>query len=793
MEKSMQSKLCKGLRACGLPKSATLEILNTILKWDRECGPEWTVDRIKGYKQWYETCLAGKPEPPPYYRKTKEGYPTGVWGRLFRLKNQAKVLAVLSAHTVYQYTEPGYASPAQLEKFEGGLRGNPEKGRMVSAGQLDQLKRYAETLYRRFKDDPRARVLRSFPELTPVTPADMTGLTIPVSNGTIHMPSENQVAAPSKEELRSIEQSDRSPEEKRKLELRLRKNSVVPRTEQAGIALIQSWRSIPQAVLDYLDVEDHLDWVPENLSDIPCKVPNKRVRGNPVGRIALIQEPGFKLRAAANPNRVAQHFTHPLATYWKALKGLLASDCSMNQAAGLEWVQGKLCSGLELAGTDLTSSTDYLDAECCMQLAKALVWPWLKRADPDSLIRYDNAERYFLTLCRGEWVTPAKSPLPPRVKWAQGYCLGLEPCFELLSLANNALCILSSLAHGLDPEDSFRVCGDDQVGLSAMASTYTKLVEQVGGVINQSKSLTSARVAEFVGHIVTPERMMLKTYRFKQASDDNFMNYVSDLGPQAKCLLANRQRKMWEQFKYVPGVAYDGPWSKDSFGQPLATRVAWTETTPIVDEVPEPDPAMEREELVMLRAERRVAEAEGISLKEVEKDLPWPIEDSIHESLVSSMPKPSGDPRRKRGKSTLQVLEGYVDDPRYRSYPEMVEHYRMLALLASQQHPGREIDSSYDPENPESDLSDPGLETGRDEAVGVDQPKVGDAPPPQVEESRSAEEPHKGPLPPSGHIGPLRRRELPELSDACLEDLRRMESAKNPDKTDKDNQEDREL
>lgn len=141
---------------------------------------------------------------------------------------------------------------------------------------------------------------------------------------------------------------------------------------------------------------------------------------------------------------------------------------------------------------------------------------------------------------------------------------------------------------------------------AVMEPHYVKLVHRLGGEVNHSKTITSDRCAEFAGRVILPERVCLKTYKFKDPSDVNFMSYMSDLGPQASSMLRPKQLKVWNEFKYVPGVAFDGPWSTDSFGLPLVDRVSWSLTkTTLFDETPDSDPIQKDVEQSLLQESLR--------------------------------------------------------------------------------------------------------------------------------------------------------------------------------------------
>lgn len=684
MDKTTQTNLCKGIRACGLPRALSLNILNVIQKWETNNGAEWTVERLKAYKQWYETCLAGSPQPPAYFRKTKEGYPTGCFGQLFKVKNQAKVLAVLSAGTVFQ-AKPDEILPAQREKFVTALKGDHQE-RRVDARDLDTIR----NIMRPYADN-RPKVTPIFPDVTLPTPDSITGMSIPIAGGeTIRLPSDENWLWDTEDGRRPKRKAKPKPGEP---EPRVIHEG---RTHEATIALYRSWECIPQAVIEYLDRIDHLDFIPENFSDIG-QSPRKRATGNPVGRIGFIQEPQFKMRSIGNPNRVSQHFTLPLAQFWDITLRYIASDCVMDQQAGCRWVQEKLRAGKTLACTDLSSATDLLDLECCLELAKYWSMDFLR--DRESVYRYDEAIRYFRALSRGEWETPSYSDLGV-VRWEQGQPLGLYPSIRLLRITNNALGMLAAREVHEDIRDSFRTVGDDFCGIEELAEAYTRRVLALGGKINPSKTIVSDKVAEFAGRVITPDRIMLKTIKYKAPSDDSFMSIVSDLGAQAKRLLKPRQRKAWETFKYVPGIAYDGPWSQDSFGQPLVSRVAWTESTSLVDKAPDPDDQLLNLEHLLIGGAHETAERRNVTVEEVLRDFPWPIDDDFQSSYCSGASKPKGgDPRRVDGLSTLERLEKVKSQTGFLSYPEFQSRF------VTGKDEGQDADSSATPVGKPVDVS----------------------------------------------------------------------------------------
>lgn len=604
MESSIQTSLCRSLSACGVPRKDVQELVNTLAKWYDSSGPHWTVERLKALKQWYISILAGTPSPPPWFRVSTSKTPIGIWGRIFKLKNPQKVLAILSSGTWFK--EKTF-SETQKAKFYDALRGSgmerKERNRPilirmneVSPKGLEGLCRHVESVG--FK-----------PIETPPDMSCISGKTIPVEKGkALHIASLTR--------------------------------------EQVDYAYLRSWRSIPDVLIRHLDESDHLDHIPLHLRTSYDGFSFKGDRY--VGRISVIQEPEFKARVVANPNRIAQAYTQPLGEAWyKALK-LLPTDCSYEQSKGVYWAQQKLREGVTLTGSDLSSASDLLDFKHCLLLVKGLL-PHLHQIDG-----YNEDVTYFIRLSRGDWYTPWDSG---SVKWQQGQPLGLYPSFAIMGLAHNAIAYLCARMAGLDPYDSFRIIGDDIVMNTKMQRNYDNYIAIIGGDVNLSKTVTSDRIAEFAGRIIEPDRVFRKTVKFSEPSDNSFMEVVSGLGPQSVSLLRPRQRKMWETFKYVPGIAVEGPYAQDSFGFPLEDRYDWyLNRSGIPKERLEPDPRLDSIEALLLRAYQ--LKDQGMSKEEVLNSIPWPIDDAYQASLVDSKPKElSKNPLLKDGLSHLEVLE----------------------------------------------------------------------------------------------------------------------------------------
>lgn len=634
MDISIKNNLCKGLRGCGVPKKETHELVNTIIKWYDSCGAQWTVDRLKALKQWYESILAGDPAPPSWCKHTKDLNPVGIWSRVFSYRNPAKVLAVLSAGTIFKSKE---ITPPQREKFLNAL----------NAGALEQRPDLT-----RFEYGKRIRIPDLTGRLLPPSFDCITGNSIPISeeDGKVYITPKSRKGQPkmSKSQIEHLKE----------------RNKV--------IAYCESWANVPVATLEYLRRERALDQVP------PALLTEGGYQGlfavtdaqiSQAGAIGCIQEPGLKARWIANPNRIAQHYTGPLGDHWYSILKQLPTDCTFDQSKGVQWVQEKLSQGVTLAGADLSSATDLLDRQTCLEVIckTYLGRSWDNPADWTLPVEksYRSAVDHFMQLSSMEWVYPEGGT----VSWDRGQPLGTYPSFAMLGLTNNACGIQACREAGI-PLDSFRVIGDDIIMDSRALESYCNLVESFGGVINHSKTLTSSQCAEFAGRVITSDREMQKTVKYKDMSDNSFMQIVSDLGEQAKSLLRPRQRKQYEEFKFVPGIVVDGPYPKNSFGIPLELRYAWylLESGLSQERV-----IPEKEKLDSWQFGQKIyyTLAEEGRLSDFEWSVPYTFSDDFQSSLASAVAH-KGDPRLRNGKTCLEALEAISSPETFQSFRDWI-------------------------------------------------------------------------------------------------------------------------
>lgn len=667
------TSLCKKIRAVGVPKKVAHQLVNEIQKWISSNGIEWTNSRLKDLKQWYETYLAGNPTPPSWFKHGKDNLPLGVFKYVFNLKNQQKALSILSVNTLFKAEE---ILESQRSKFLEA----------VNAGSLEQSPDLSEVPLSDKRRLPDLKAQLSVPSYDSIT-----GKSIPVGvkdeEKMSHLVAKKVFLNPVTDERNKIykrlikgskPQLDACKSRREKTELLKElqhlasREAVHVRRLQMCNAYVESWENVPTPTLEYLRKEGRLELVPPALltdgrddGSIFATIPTQ---DQLAGSIGVIQQEALKARWVANPNRISQSMMGPLGDHWYNILRSLPTDCTFNQEEGMSWVQDQLQHGVCLAGTDLSSATDLLDRQMCLEIITRtfLGRDWNNQSDWTLPVEksYRNAVDHFMQISAMEWTYPEGGT----VSWDRGQPLGAYPSFAMLALTNNALGRQACREAGI-PLDSFRVLGDDFIIDARAVDKYCSLVESFGGSINHSKTLTSDRCAEFAGRVITPQRVMNKTTKFKEMSDNSFMSLMSGLGDQAKSLLRPRQRKQYEEFKFIPGIAVQGPYSQNSFGYSLSDRYAWylqqVEARRVLPEKEKMDSWQFASEIYYFLSEENRAD-------EFELAIPFTFSDDFQSSLATAVAQ-KGDPRLTNGKTCLEALEEISSSPSFQSFLVWIE------------------------------------------------------------------------------------------------------------------------
>jgi len=264
-----------------------------------------------------------------------------------------------------------------------------------------------------------------------------------------------------------------------------------------------------------------------------------------MGQIALIQEPGYKLRSAANPIRLYQAALTPLYEALSDTLRKIPQDHTFDQETGIEAMQTCLKEGRRVWCTDLSNASDNLPLEFQLHLLgkMGVSTRWLQ---------------FFKSCCRGDWIVMLEkhSDVWRRVRWTVGQPLGLKPSFASFTLCHHAIVQALYMREYPDTPVSdyeYGIVGDDfWTSSSRVAQAYVDYMNLIGVPVQNQKVLAAPSTGEFLGRIVTPDRVY-QGFKWKgRCSDESFVDLLRNLGPTALCLLRPRQRRLVEFIAELP-------------------------------------------------------------------------------------------------------------------------------------------------------------------------------------------------------------------------------------------------
>lgn len=273
---------------------------------------------------------------------------------------------------------------------------------------------------------------------------------------------------------------------------------------------------------------------------------------NVVGKIGLIQEPGFKLRAVANPGRVYQQALKPLGDDLYGKLSKLPWDCTHDQNFPFHIVQEHLSKGGSTHAVDLSNATDMFP----FSFQEKMLYSMYHRTD---------AIQLFADLSRAEWMCDL---VPGSLSWSTGQPLGLFPSFASFALAHGLMLYgLNNFRHN----NMFFVLGDDVIILDdELNRKYKCFLEDMGIPFSVSKTLSSTQLTEFGGKLIT-SNSIIPQLKWRQISDDSFIDIARLIGDRIRPILRKRQRDIFDVVKVVPDFL--GGCGLNPTGIPLEERV----------------------------------------------------------------------------------------------------------------------------------------------------------------------------------------------------------------------------
>lgn len=254
------------------------------------------------------------------------------------------------------------------------------------------------------------------------------------------------------------------------------------------------------------------------------------------GEVHFLQEPGYKLRSIASPYRLFQVASEPLKNDLKAIIAKVPWDCTHEQSRAFPVIQEVLRSGRTVYSVDLSSATDYfpLDLqEIVLQTIYGKECPYV------SLFREVSRAKYI-------------SDIGP-ISWNKGQPLGFNPSFFLFTLTHGLL--LRALL-GKEWNNEFFVVGDDVVITDGtLYQRYKDILTTLGCPYSPEKTLVSNKLAEFVGKVILPDAV-LPQLKWRDVSDDNFLDLARLVGPRIRRLLSKKQARVLDVFAHVSHLVH---------------------------------------------------------------------------------------------------------------------------------------------------------------------------------------------------------------------------------------------
>ena len=289
-----------------------------------------------------------------------------------------------------------------------------------------------------------------------------------------------------------------------------------------------------------------------------------------VGHISFLQEPGFKLRAIANPGRIWQHTLAPLKhMLWTCLKEV-PWDTTFDQQAGVRWTQKQLAAGKTVHSVDLSDATNHFP----LALQEAVLKSFPRVFHPGLV-------KLFTMLSCSPWYVPERIrrqcesigfSVPETVQWSRGQPLGLGPSFASFALAHGVLVDTLRQELGI-PGIPFRILGDDIViADDRLFEAYTQALKSLNIPTSKLKTWSSSNRAEFAGCAVFRDRSF-HLGKWRTITDDSFLDICRRLkSPASLQLLKPRQRVVATMILSLPRDLGGEGWNPD--GLPLSDRVS---------------------------------------------------------------------------------------------------------------------------------------------------------------------------------------------------------------------------
>jgi hypothetical protein len=522
MTSSQRKSTVRRFKTFGLSDPDINKIMLEVTRLLNTNGPEWTISRLKTMKTAFIHKIAHV-DPEWTWIKTRSGLPVGPFRAIFNLKKPHKVLNALMVYS--QLVSPALTSK-QWKKFHSSVvkvRSNP----INIFDNLDVLiSKPIHTL--NISDERTSRMLLSRVRSPSIVDGKMK---------TARLDSKQRIRSANHLLARSYINKNMA-------------NGILP--EWFVQEVRNNWRYV-QSVHDGLD--------------------SKGV----VGRISFLQEPGYKLRAIANPLPIFQILLDPLKRSLLDLLRLIPNDFTHDQDSGVTFVQQLLKDGMKLSSVDLSDATNHLPLTDQLNVLYHL---YGSTAPEVHLFKDVSTSGWAVDGPNGEEI----------LHWGTGQPLGLGPSFpsfalyhhfimrHVISLVDDDPDILTSFIDGFrlgGGEISrlpYAIVGDDIVMDSKYTDVYISTIQNLGCEISFDKCLFKANTAEFCSRVIMRDKVV-RAYKWKSITDSSFIAMCKSFGPNILPLLRPRQKAIAKYIGEIPDTL-GGPigWNPD--GKCLMQREA---------------------------------------------------------------------------------------------------------------------------------------------------------------------------------------------------------------------------
>lgn len=515
-----QRDTVRRLEIFGLNRNESIQIINHLNNFIQRNGPEWTISRLKDLKVGFIQSLAGN-HPKYEWIKTRNSIPVGPLSRIYSLKKPQKILSCLM---VYSSLISHKVTPKQWKKFKSSVEAEP-------CPEYDYI----------FE-----RICKSFNLGFKIKDYEFD------STYMLQMYHSKKRAPDFKDpEYRTFEGN-----------AMLAFNSFGHGKARKFLSKYHA-HSIPQ----WMRLEMTKRW--SGVNDVMYSLEHYDF----VGRISFIQEPGFKLRAIANPLPCFQILLEPLKQDLLNILKKIPNDFTHDQDEGCTFVQDLLMTG-PVSSVDLSDATNNLPLNGQIAMLNAIYGEKHPLID---LFKDVSTSKWRVDGPDGETF----------LKWRKGQPLGLGPSFASFALfhhlivrfamycagEDNAVQDLFAVIKGDQPTKQYPYCivGDDIVISSEFTQSYIDIVQSMGCKISFDKTiLDSATTAEFCSRVIQCDRIY-RQFKWTKVSDHSFLDFARHHGPRSVSLLRPKQRRVVDFLSQIP-YTIGGPLSWNPDGLPLEVR-----------------------------------------------------------------------------------------------------------------------------------------------------------------------------------------------------------------------------